>query len=193
MRAFWAFSRMNMAVIRRFDRFSFSWRNISKTSCKTSWFYSIFRFSCVCRIIFWGFKRIGLGSWHGSWSPKKSMDYFLSAEIWHVFTKTQRLNVSFSFSDYVYFESSSTSPFTIRRIEELNKVSAFWLLLSAEFAFAGLSLFVFDAVQRSFIHSFIQLDWLVTYAVHFVCFRLQMEMWKRRLCVSTEGEISPTL
>lgn len=26
------------------------------------------------------------------------------------------------FSDYVYFETSSTSPYQIRRIEELNKV-----------------------------------------------------------------------
>lgn len=28
-------------------------------------------------------------------------------------------------SDYVYFETSSTSPYQIRRIEELNKVSSF--------------------------------------------------------------------
>lgn len=33
------------------------------------------------------------------------------------------LNLS-SVADYVYFETSSTSPYQIRRIEELNKVSS---------------------------------------------------------------------
>lgn len=33
-----------------------------------------------------------------------------------------KLCIFYFVSDYVYFESSSTSPFQIRRIEELNKV-----------------------------------------------------------------------
>lgn len=32
-------------------------------------------------------------------------------------------NSSYFVSDYVYFETSSTTPYQIRRIEELNKVS----------------------------------------------------------------------
>ena len=36
------------------------------------------------------------------------------------------LYLSFAFSDYVFFETSSTSPYQIRRIEELNKVRAFY-------------------------------------------------------------------
>ena len=52
------------------------------------------------------------------------MDYFLSArEFGMCLQRTQRLKEFIFISDYVFFESSSTSPYTIRRIEELNKVS----------------------------------------------------------------------
>lgn len=52
-----------------------------------------------------------------------SADYFLSARDFGVFTThTKTIQFIFFFSDYVYFETSSTSPYLIRRIEELNKV-----------------------------------------------------------------------
>lgn len=39
-----------------------------------------------------------------------------------------------SVADYVYFENSSSNPYLIRRIEELNKVM--WLLVGPRFCMA---------------------------------------------------------
>lgn len=117
------------------------------------------------------------------------MDYFLSArEFGMCLQRTQRLKEFIFISDYVFFESSSTSPYTIRRIEELNKVSLL------EFYFMTFCC-NYDVCQchcsclRPF-HRLIHFA-LIDSRVQIFC-RLQTEMSRRKLCVSTDGGISPT-
>lgn len=99
------------------------------------------------------------------------------------------------FSDYVYFETSSTSPFQIRRIEELNKVR-FWLFslicLFHPSASCRLSIFLVFNYRPwvIVIHSSPLLSGNVKAAISLLDSRHQMATLKPKLCVFTDGGTS---
>lgn len=102
-------------------------------------------------------------------------------------------------SDYVFFETSSTTPYQIRRIEELNKVRTLYDLFPLFYAQR-----LFEATrgirsQRVFWFHFAQLmfhlsGYIAMTLVFITCIsRLQMAMSKRKLCVSTDAGTFPVL
>jgi len=99
--------------------------------------------------------------------------------------------------DYVFFETSSTTPYQIRRIEELNKVcffGKFGLYIRNFVALAGR----FSELVRqrsgalSIIVLLIGVNMATAYAIVVIC-RLRMAMLKRKLCAFTVDATSRSI